>query len=187
MGPAKPAPLLSDVVRSISVDVAYTTFRESTMAVLLELVPAIRPGFAYPGGASKSECHFLDFVISGQSLWEQPRKPDMVSVLCSEYAAKAHDESVRAINRLLLIEKANLPDDRRSLFICSECGDSGCGAITGHIVRDGGAIVWGDFGHQNNYEDHIALGPYEGLGPFMIDAKCYESLFVEALGKLAAP
>jgi hypothetical protein len=156
------------------------------MAVLLELVPAIRPGFAYPGGAFKSERHFLDFVISGQSLWEQLRKPDMVSVLCSEYAAKAHGESVRAINRLLLVEKADHPDDRRSLFICSECGDLGCGAITCHIVRDGGAIVWKDFGHQNNYEDHIARGPYEGIGPFMFDAKRYESLFFEALGKLAA-
>jgi hypothetical protein len=48
------------------------------------------------------------------------KKPDMVTVLCFEYAAKAGDESLRAANRLLLIENADRPHDRRSLFICSE-------------------------------------------------------------------
>jgi hypothetical protein len=92
----------------------------------LELRALKRAGVQYPNGTFKSERHFLDFVIDGQSLWEALRKPDMVSVLCVEYA---EDETANAISRLLLSQKADLPDGRRSFFVCSECGDLGCGAI----------------------------------------------------------
>ena len=97
--------------------------RENAMTALLDLIPAVRTGIKFPGGSYKSERHFLDFAIDGQSLWEKLKKPDMVSVLCFEYAAQALDESMKAANRLLLAEKADHPHDRRSLFICSECGD----------------------------------------------------------------
>jgi len=79
----------------------------------------------------------------------------MVTVLCFAYAAKAGDESLRAANILLLIENADRPHDRRSLFICSECGDLGCGATSCVIVKEGNAIVWKEFGLQNNYEDVV--------------------------------
>ena len=105
------------------------------MLSLLELVPATRIGVKLPGGVYKSERHFFDFVVNGRSLWEEVGKPkDMVSVLCFEYA---REETIKAANRLLLNENAVIPNDRRSLFICSECGDIGCGAVTalGHPRR----------------------------------------------------
>src|ERR1700733_4618126 len=105
------------------------------MDAFLELIPAIRIRVEYPGGVYKSERHFLDFVVNGQSLWEAIGKSrDTVSVLCREYAL---DETVRSINRLLLNEKDVMPNDRRSLFICSESGDIGWGAITALVVREG--------------------------------------------------
>jgi hypothetical protein len=156
------------------------------MATFLELAPAIRAGVTYPGGAFKSERHFLDFLIDGNSLWKQLKKPDMVSILCSEYAAKSLDESVKAVNRLLLLEEADHPNDRRTLFICSECGDLGCGAITSLILREGGAIIWKDFGVQNNYDDNIALTAYQGVGPFIFDAAAYERVITQARAMLPA-
>jgi hypothetical protein len=88
----------------------------------------MRIGVKYPGGVSKSERHFLDFVVDGESLWEKVGKPrDKVSVICFDYS---REETVQAVNRLLLIEKAVIPGDRRPLFICSECGDIGCDAVT---------------------------------------------------------
>jgi hypothetical protein len=55
----------------------------------------------------------------------------MVSVVCVEFAENA---TANAISRLLLSEKADLPNGRRSFFVCSECGDLGCGAITAVVV-----------------------------------------------------
>jgi hypothetical protein len=130
----------------------------------------------------KSERHFLDFAIDGQSLWVQLRKPDMVSVLCSEHAAAARHESVRSIRRLL--EKADFPNNRRSLFICAECGDLGCGAMTSLIVREGEVVIWKEFGFENTYEDNVMLAPYEGVGPFIFDAQAYQRLFLQALDGL---
>jgi hypothetical protein len=40
------------------------------MAALLTLTPATRVGIKYPSGTLKSERHFIDFVVNGQSLWE---------------------------------------------------------------------------------------------------------------------
>jgi hypothetical protein len=81
--------------------VYWSTSANNAMTEFLELVPAIRRGVKYGDGSYKSERHFLDFAIGGQSLWEKLNKPDMVSVLCFGYAAKALDESLRAANRLL--------------------------------------------------------------------------------------
>jgi hypothetical protein len=90
---------------------------------LLELTPLIRAAAQYANGTSKSERHFLDFVVDGQSLWEAlGKRHDMVSILCAEYSA---DETGKAIERLRLSEEADLPNGRRSFFLCSECGDLG--------------------------------------------------------------
>src|SRR5437016_8924288 len=77
------------------------------MGALLKLVPSTRIGVEYAGGASKSERHFLDFVINGQSLWEKLARPrDLVSVICYEYS---REETIKAVKRLLLTEKAVIP------------------------------------------------------------------------------
>jgi hypothetical protein len=81
---------------------------------LLELTPLIRAAAQYANGNSKSERHFLDFVVDGQSLWEAlGKRHDMVSILCAEYSA---DETAKAIGRLRLNEEADLPNGRRSFF-----------------------------------------------------------------------
>jgi hypothetical protein len=86
---------------------------------------------------------------------------DTISVLSYEYA---REETIKAANRLLLTETADLSADRSSSFICSECGDIGCGAITALVVRDGHSIVWKTFGYENNYEENILLDDYKQIG-----------------------
>lgn len=147
----------------------------------LELSALTRTGVQNPNGTFKSERHFLDFVIDGQSLWETLRKPDMVSVLCAEYIEK---ETVNAMSRLLLNLKADLPNGRRSLFICSECGDLGCGAITAVVERRCESFTWSAFGYENNYEDQISLDAYKSIGPFTFDAIKYEQALMQAMDLL---
>ena len=148
----------------------------------LELTPRTRIGVKYAGGTSKSERHFLDFVVNGQSLWETlGKRHDMVSILCLEFSP---NETAKSIKRLLLSEKADLPNDRRSLFVCSECGDVGCGAMTATVHREGATISWRDFGYENTYEDKVNLDDYKTVGPLTFDAMAYEQLLLNAMGHL---
>jgi hypothetical protein len=152
------------------------------MGSVLQLVSATRIGVKYPGGMSKSERHFLDFVIDGESLWEKVGRPrDTVSIICFEYP---REEIVKALNRLLLTERAVIPSDRRSLFICSECGDIGCGAVTASVIREGQSVVWKEFGFENNYEANIRLDNYKHIGPFTFNWKEYESTLLAAIDNL---
>jgi hypothetical protein len=160
------------------------TFAIDIMSSVLELKSATRIGVKYPGGTSKSERHFLDFVIDGESLWGKVGKPlDAVSVICFEFS---RDETIAAVNRLLLTEKAIIPRDRRALFICSECGDIGCGAVTAFVVRDGQSVVWRDFGYENDYEENMRLDEYKQVGPYMFDWKEYESVLLQAIDETAS-
>lgn len=148
----------------------------------LELIPATRVGAEYPNGTFKSERHFFDFVLDGQSLWERVGKPnDMVSILCVDYAV---EETIQAVNRLLLVEKPDLPNGRRSLFICSECGDIGCGAVTAIVTKVADSFIWEKFGYENNYENHVILDDYLDVGPFTFNAAEYERTLLRALEKL---
>ena len=84
-------------------------------------------------------------------LWETIGKShDLVSVLCRDFLL---DEVIRSVNQLLLIEGADLPNNRRSIFVCGECGDISCGAITAVVTRQGDRISWSDFGYENNYDE----------------------------------
>jgi hypothetical protein len=120
----------------------------------------------------KSERNFLDFVVDGQSLWQTVGKhQDMVSVLCREFVL---EQAVRSVNRLILREEANLPNDRCSFFICSECGDLGCGAITAVVTCERNFITWRVVGYQNNYVENVLLDDYRAVGAFIFDVVQYE-------------
>lgn len=152
------------------------------MDVLLELRLLTRSGVKYADGRYKSERHFFDFVVNGQSLWEAlGKRHDMVSILCLEFSV---DETAKAINRLLLNEKANLPNERRPLFVCSECGDLGCGAISVGVDKRGGTLTWKSFGYENNYENRVEVDDYSTVGPLTFDAVAYERTLLQVTNRL---
>jgi hypothetical protein len=107
----------------------------------------------------------------------------LVSVICYEYK---REETIKAARRLLLSEKAVFPAARRSLFICSECGDIGCGAVTASVVREGHSIVWKDFGYENDYEENMLRDDYKQIGPYMFDWPNYERALLQAVDLLKA-
>ena len=152
------------------------------MNASLELILAIRRGVHYVGGGFKSERHFLDFSINGESLWAKiGQARDLVSILCFEYVV---EEVLKDMRRLLLAEDAEILGDRHPIFICSECGDLGCGAITAHVVREGETIVWKDFGFENNYDEGILLEDYKHVGPYVFEWEQYERTLRHAIGTL---
>lgn len=152
------------------------------MADQLTLAPLIRAGADLGDGVRRAERHFLDFVVNGQSLWHAiGKRLDSVSVLCAEYVPA---ETRKAVNSLLLAEPAEIPNGRRCIFICAECGDLGCGAITAVVNREGNSIIWKEFGYENNYEPEVDLEKYARVGPFAFDAAEYEKVLSEGLERL---
>ena len=152
------------------------------MADRLSLAPLARAGADLGHGARRAERHFLDFVVNGQSLWQAvAKRTDTVTVLCAEFTPA---ETVKAVNRLLLTEPAQVPNDRRCIYVCPECGDVGCGAITAAVTKEGDSIVWKEFGHENNYGPEVHLEKYAHVGPFVFDAVEYERTLREGLDRL---
>ena len=110
----------------------------------------------------RAQQSFLDFVVSGRSLYEELFRRGFGYVSCLGWLADPHDQDARA--RLLLEQEGDLPSGRTALYICPECADLGCGAISVRILREGADMVWTELGHENNYEDGFA--PLPKLGPF---------------------
>jgi len=131
------------------------------------------------GGGTRTDRSFLDFVVDGTSLYDAiGRRSDLISTLWvqPEAAPEAAEEQQKAVRRLLGSEQGDLPGDRVSLYVCPECGDLGCGAITLKIEFDVEEVIWYDFGHENNYEESIDRAPYSSIGPFRFDRQTYENL-----------
>jgi hypothetical protein len=116
----------------------------------------------------------LDFVVGGVSLYEvAAQNRDLTSVIWAEPPVPA--EQAKAIRRLLAREPGDASDGRVSLFSCAECGDLGCGAITIRIDLVSDAIIWRDFGFENNYECKVERSAFSSLGPYHFDRLDYEA------------
>lgn len=144
--------------------------------VCLDLVPRLREGFgdSTSGEPNKITRGFLDFVINGTSLHETiGSQRDLVSVLWNPPVVLA--EADRAVRRLLLMETGDASNGRVSLFVCPECGDLGCGAITARIALNDGGIVWRDIGYENSYDPSIDFDSFAAVGPFVFDLDAYRN------------
>ncbi len=127
------------------------------------------------GGPNLSEVIYWDFVVDGVSLFDR-----VEGDFASCFGWFLSEQNDKAIRRLLLIDDADFPDNRRSVYVCPECGDLGCGAISVVIEKMGNSIVWRDFGYQNNYDENIDLEAYSDIGPFSFNMDEYASVIKQA-------
>ena len=125
------------------------------------------------GGGGCTERRFLDFVIDEVPLWSR-LKFDFIS----PFGWLSPEQHEASINRFLRKAPADLPDGRIALYICPECGELDCGAVTMLVQREADVIVWKDFGVQNNYENVVHRDGLEDIGPFRFDVRQYYELFV---------
>lgn len=124
----------------------------------LELVSRLRLG-----GDSKTERPWLEYLVNGQPLLPQLPPSDRISPLgWGDYPAY----ELMAIRQLLLEEPSELPNGRVPIYVCPECGDLGCGAVTALIQRDGDLLHWSQLGYENNWEEELRIEGYAGVGSF---------------------
>jgi hypothetical protein len=152
----------------------------------LSLVKRVRPGEIFAGGTYKTRREFFDFVVDGRSLFEElvkSRGTDNVSVIRLEKTAV--ESSILAAETLMLLHPPDSPSSRRSLYVCAECGDLGCGAVTAWVDRTSNHFTWGSFVLENTYEDS-PVAEYDQVGPFAFEAGDYELTLKQAMGIIRA-
>jgi hypothetical protein len=124
------------------------------------------------GGIGCTERRFLDFVVDGVALSSR-FDVDFISPFGWFDAV----EQEATINRLIGKSLPDMPNSRTTLYVCPECGDLGCGAVTLLIEREAGVVIWKDFGFENDYEDVVHTDGFEDIGSFTFDAIQYHELF----------
>ncbi|HEV2810200.1 MAG TPA: hypothetical protein VGV93_07375 [Acidimicrobiales bacterium] len=152
----------------------------------LSLVPAERVIEA-ESRSVKATRRFLDFALDGTRLYEVMLAEgiDNVSPIWLDESSAVIEESTKAVARLLGDEPGDAPGGRVSVYICPECGDLGCGAVTVTIERDAERVTWTDWGVQNNYEDGVSYE--QGLvdvGRIVFDRTQYETVLRGALAQV---
>ena len=77
-----------------------------------------------------------------------------------------------------LLGAASTPElaGRTAFYVCIQCGDLGCGAVTAVVKVDERQVVWSEFGYQNNYEPFDATAVFDGAGPFVFDRDEYSAV-----------
>jgi hypothetical protein len=130
---------------------------------------------------NKTARRFADVVVDSQSLYAVVRSEglDFISAILLDYPHIARP----AVSRLLGDEPPDAPAGRVALYICPECGDLGCGAVTVKINRSDDKVEWSAWGYQNNYEDDIT--PLRGFADVTFRRQDYERVLRALLARMA--
>jgi hypothetical protein len=120
----------------------------------------------------QSSRSFLDFVVDGVSLYDRHGADD---ISCLGWFTLDEDE--QAARRLLSTAEPDV-EDRVALWVCAECGDVLCGALTARIARNADEFIWRDF--ALSWRDHAAgrwvheTGPFADWDEIRFDAAQYQ-------------
>jgi hypothetical protein len=129
-----------------------------------------------PDHVSRLEVVPLDFLIDGESMHEMLPAPDAVRDGCLGNGGYQRHEPL--VKRMLLEIPSDLETGRVALYVCPQCGDIGCGAVTAVIEQTDEFFIWKDFGYEKNWamrddEPLFDLSGYENIGPFYFDKQQY--------------
>jgi hypothetical protein len=124
---------------------------------------------------TKSQRRFLDYVVSVTSLSHilNVSNLDLVGSLGWGLNPQHELDSLD-----VFLGKASMESvkKRMPLYVCSECGDLGCGAITVRMEWENECVVWKDFGFENGI-DELNVGEFKHIGPFYFEKNQDEVAF----------
>jgi hypothetical protein len=114
----------------------------------LTLVPAHREG-----GRSQAARSYLDFAVNRRPLSKLIDARDHIAVF--GWLDRAREKSFAM--QLLLRTASEIVSGHAPIYICPECADLGCGAITVCVTFRDDCVVWSDLGWD---DVHARASPY---------------------------
>jgi hypothetical protein len=113
---------------------------------------------------------FYEFDISDKPLSTilQVDLKQLIGIFTSE----ASDSGYFVVQLAKYIGK--LPAERILLYVCSDCGDIACGALSAKIEFTESTVIWSDFAYENSVG---IIENYHQIGPFQFDKSTYLNQF----------
>lgn len=114
-------------------------------------------------GSNQTPREYFDFLIDGASLKSLLNYQN--ADLISPFGWGDKKYQVQLIDEFRLKNKPEITSGRTMVYICPECGDIYCGAITVKIHKEDDKIIWSDFAFENgesvNIEDFKSINKFE--------------------------
>ena len=134
--------------------------------------------------AEISEHRFLDWTLNGRLLrtmlgWENP--PSDCTCMVSGWDLEA---GLAWLESLRFTRSGGFPDGRAAVFVCPECGDLECGALSVDVTRESSTVRWADFGWQVPREN--GFQPLDVPLGFEFAAVDYDELLTSLAERLVA-
>lgn len=144
---------------------------------MLSLVWRVREGTPLdPEGVHRTRREYLDFVVDSRSLRDTLSVNDLVSWLADWLNPPSIGELLPEGRSVL--QASEIGSGQRLLYVCPECGDAQCGAMTAVITDEGDRIVWKDFANlfwdaNQGWRPVFETSGFEHIGPFFFDRPQY--------------
>ena len=138
-----------------------------------------RKGNLDKNGAGTHERFTIDFLINGKSLYERldAARLDLVGRFSPETQEWNHESA----EVFLTTQQTDLDNGRIMLYVCPECGDIGCGAITVKVEKTDTGYTWSEFGYENNYDPAMTdFASYRHVGPYKFAIENYRQTIEKA-------
>ncbi|WP_148060488.1 hypothetical protein [Luteococcus japonicus] len=118
---------------------------------------------------------YLDLVVNRASLRSVIGEDLLVWTSTPLQAGWDLESGLAWLASLSLGLQVSLPAGRVELYVCRECGDLGCGALTAAIERCGQMVRWNQFGWDGSHHEE----PYSAIEfplEFTFEAASYDAI-----------
>ncbi|MFT5599821.1 MAG: hypothetical protein ACI9N1_000047 [Flavobacteriales bacterium] len=119
---------------------------------------------------------FVDFLVNNESLYEKFELDGTLRIGVLGWSSQEWE--TKNINIFLSEIKPVLDNGRVELFVCSDCGDIGCGATTLKLTKTNNKIVWSEFGDDDDFGP-VDCSDYETGLQYQFDELEYGNTFEE--------
>ena len=116
----------------------------------------------------------LDFEVDGDSLYDVVVRLGMDYISPLWLDADAAEQTGAVVERLLGAAPADLPGSRVAVFVCPECLDLGCGAVTVERTITDQRVRWANWAHQTDDDQTLDTSEVSGSRDLEFDRAAYE-------------